>query len=143
MVVQVAPSTATGGTVICGWTGRMATTASQPRDCCIRPDLTSKTFLLSPFSLSSFATLFSFLLPFFLMFFTCIPTQSPSLLPSYLLLLSSHLPPSPPGPALLPDYQKAYGPVNHSEEAAKEGPSSLHHARGGGIRRAPHVLELC
>lgn len=73
------------------------------------------------------------------------PIYSPSLLFPCLYLYFSlpALPPSPPGSALLPDYQEAHGPVNHPEEAAKEGPSSLYHSRGGGVRRAPHVLELC
>lgn len=113
------------------------------RSCCCRgPDLTSRTFFPSPFSLSSFSTLF-FLLTFsFLHSFTSIPTNSPSLL-FYLHFSLPALPLSPPGPALLSDYQEAHGPVNHPEETAEEGPSSLHHPGGGGVRCAPHVLELC
>ena len=115
--------------------------------CCVRPDLTCKPLLLFPFSLSFPSTRF-FLLPlsYVLLFpfqlilslsFLSFALSSTSL---FLFASSSLL---PQGPALLPDYQETHGPVDHPEEAAKEGPSSLHHPRGGGIRRPPHVLELC
>ena len=122
----------------------MATAAPQPSCCYTTADLTVKH--------SSFSLFVSFLL-----FPSCccslvsvhICFNSFSISPSFfsvpLLLSSCFASPSllPQGSALLPDYQEAHGPVNHSEEAAKEGPSSLYHPRGGGVRRPPHVLELC
>lgn len=86
MAPRWAQSTATASISICGWSGRPGPGSPQPLPSCycIRPDLTSKTFLLFPFSLSSSSILF-FLLPFsFLCPFTSIPTHSPSLLFSYL-----------------------------------------------------------